>query len=319
VTFDLHPLRFEFNARDPISFPIGKAANILRGAMGSVFRSIACPPDCHDSRSCKIRGSCPYARIFEPQMDTRLPAARASPSGLADWPRPFVFRARHLDGRTVNAGERFYFDLHIFTAEPEFLEYFIQTFSALAVEGLGPRRGKADLLRVRSIPAEGFVREILYEQPAGIVTSGLKPVCLDLTPAPEGTTRIRVDFLSPTELKHENEIARRPEFPILFGRIRDRISTLRRLYGPGPLDIDYQGTNGRAASIQMTSCQLSRREIERRSSRTGEIHSIGGFIGTAEYEGKLAEFIPYLQAAKWTGVGRQAVWGKGELEVALIA
>ncbi|MCU1257176.1 MAG: hypothetical protein JWO80_61, partial [Bryobacterales bacterium] len=43
--------------------------------------------------------------------------------------------------------------------------------------------------------------------------------------------------------------------------------------------------------------------------------SIGGFLGTAEYEGELAEFLPYLQAAKWTGVGRQSVWGKGEISV----
>ena len=42
---------------------------------------------------------------------------------------------------------------------------------------------------------------------------------------------------------------------------------------------------------------------------------MGGFIGEAEYEGEMAEFVPYLAAARWTGVGRQTVWGHGELEV----
>jgi hypothetical protein len=55
-------------------------------------------------------------------------------------------------------------------------------------------------------------------------------------------------------------------------------------------------------------------EVERRSSRTGRTHSIGGFVGSAEYEGDFAEFLPYLEAAQWTGVGRQAVWGKGEIK-----
>ncbi len=55
--------------------------------------------------------------------------------------------------------------------------------------------------------------------------------------------------------------------------------------------------------------------MQRRSSRTGQTHSIGGFIGEAEYEGDLREFVPFLRAAKWTGVGRQTVWGKGEIEV----
>ncbi len=27
------------------------------------------------------------------------------------------------------------------------------------------------------------------------------------------------------------------------------------------------------------------------------------------------EFVPYLRAARWTGVGRQTVLGKGEIEV----
>jgi hypothetical protein len=65
----------------------------------------------------------------------------------------------------------------------------------------------------------------------------------------------------------------------------------------------------------MTACEGRRVEAERRSSRTGQNHSIGGFVGVAEYEGDLAEFLPYLEAGRWTGVGRQSVWGKGEIRV----
>jgi len=35
-----------------------------------------------------------------------------------------------------------------------------------------------------------------------------------------------------------------------------------------------------------------------------------------EYEGDLTEFVPYLRAARWTGVGRQTAWGKGAIEIA---
>lgn len=317
VRFDFYPLRFEFIATESLHFAQGKAGNILRGAMGVIFRRIACVPNCRDSRSCDSRQSCLYARIFEPMAVSALRPGgdEPSPSGLSNWPRPFVFRARHLDGCIVAVGETFHFDLHVFTAERDVLAYFILTFSALAREGLGPRRGKAELLRVRRLSAEGVPQQTVYEQSVQMITSGLQPISLDLTPPPDSPTRIRVDFLSPTELKHEHRIANRPEFPILFGRIRDRISTLRRLYGPGPLDIDYKGTNARAASVKMTSCQLRRQEAERRSTRTGQCHSIGGFIGTAEYEGDLAEFLPFLEAARWTGIGRQSVWGKGEIQI----
>ena len=86
---------------------------------------------------------------------------------------------------------------------------------------------------------------------------------------------MRVQFVTPTELKG----AARPEFPILFARLRDRISTLRALYGAGPLDIDFRAMGERAAQIRLSRCDLNWHSTERRSSRTGQTHPLGGFTG----------------------------------------
>jgi len=309
MRFEFFPLRFEFTARESLFFPPGKAANILRGALGTVFRRIACVPECRDEKTCEGRHSCPYAKVFAPV------AGASGPSGLADSPRPFVFRARHLDGRAIHAGQPFHFDLNVFAMDTIVLAYFVLTFSALAREGLGPRRGKADLRYVRRLPAAGLPEQIIYDSVTQNMAGAVDPVAVELDPLPSAPSKIRVEFLSPTELKHEHRIAARPEFPILFGRIRDRISTLRSLYGAGPLEIDFQGSGTRAAAVKMTACEGGRVEAERRSSRTGQSHSIGGFVGVAEYEGDLAEFLPYLEAGRWTGVGRQSVWGKGEIRI----
>ena len=115
-------------------------------------------------------------------------------------------------------------------------------------------------------------------------------------------------FLTPTELKSEGGVVERPEFPILFARIRERLMALRTFYGPGSSDIGWPAN---AAEIRMTRCDIAWRKAERRSSRTGQRHPLGGFTGEADYEGDLAAFLPYLRAAWWTGVGRQTVWGKG--------
>jgi len=306
MRFQFFPLRFEFIARESLFFPPGKAANILRGAFGLIFKRLACVPECHDASTCERRGVCPYARVFEPA------STGTGPSGVSYWPRPFVFRARHLDGRTILPGESFHFDLHVFSLEPGILDYFIRTFAELAREGVGPRRGKAQLQAVKRFTFEDLDEQILYPAAAGVVP---EPATLDLARVSPATHRMRVDFLSPTELKHERSIAERPEFPILFGRIRDRISTLRALYGSGPLEIDFRALGDRAAAVSMTRCEVQRQEADRRSTRTGQSHSIGGFIGFAEYQGELTEFLPYLEAGRWVGVGRQAVWGKGEISV----
>jgi hypothetical protein len=274
LLFDVVPLRLEFRACDELYFPPGKAANILRGAFGLALTRVA------DTAG---------TALFDPQPDT------PGPSGLADPPRPFVFRVRHLDGRRIRSGESFTVGLNLFTLDSSARDIATHAFDDAAREGFGPGRGKAELR---------------------CATGG--PISIDLSPAADSVERVRVEFLTPTELKHEGRLADRPEFGILAARIRDRVGALRAFYGSGPLAIDFAAFGARAAGVRMTKCELHTVDLERRSSRTGQTHPIGGFIGVAEYEGALAEFLPYLEAARWTGVGRQAVWGKGELAVSRI-
>ena len=309
MRFDFFPLRFEFIAQESVHFPLDKAANILRGAFGVAFRRIACTPECQDESTCLRRAECAYAKIFAPISHGE------GPSGLADSPRPFVFRARHLDGATIPPGRPFQFDLNVFALDTGVLSCFVNAFAALAREGLGQNRGKAELRCVKRVAAAEAPEQILYDGLSKTMTDSPVPVSLSLDPTPSAPTKIRVEFLTPTELKHDQRMAERPEFPILFGRLRDRISNLRRLYGQGALDIDFRKMASKAAAIKMTRCEGRRVEMVRRSGRTGQTHSIGGFVGVAEYEGPLAEFMPYLEAGRWTGVGRQSVWGKGEFSV----
>jgi CRISPR-associated endoribonuclease Cas6 len=247
--------------------------------------------------------------MFEPS------ATAPGPSGLADWPRPFVFRAMHLDGRSFASGERFDFDLNLFDTESPAVAYLVLTFAQLAREGLGPHRGKVELTSVAQLSAQGKACAMVYENGSMMVQQNTPPLELNLARSEEPVGRLRVRFITPTELKSGQQIASRPEFGVLAARVRDRISTLRELYGGGALDIDFRAFGERAAAVRMTRCEIRGVDVMRRSSRTGQVHPIGGFVGEAEYEGELAEFLPYLEAAKWTGVGRQTVWGKGEIAV----
>jgi hypothetical protein len=308
--FELLAFRLEFVARDSIYFPAGKSGNIVRGAFGTVFRQLVCSSDCHSAKECEQRAGCPYARIFEPVAQ---PAE--GPSGLHDWPRPFVFRAAHLDGVTIEPGKPFHFDVHIFDLKEPSIVYFVLAFAQVAKEGIGPRRGRARLVRVDQLDASGRPAAEVYNGEAFVPNELLPPINLDLNPSTETVSKVRVRFMTPTELKHGQLLATRPEFAVLLGRIRDRLSTLRALYGPGPLAVDFKAMGERAALVKMTRCGLEFSEAERRSARSGERHPLGGFVGTAEYEGSLGEFMPYLRAAKWVGIGRQTVWGKGVIEV----
>lgn len=288
TTFEFYRFRFHFRAVDAVHFPEGKSANVVRGSFGMLLRDTA-PPAV-------------YTRLFEP--GARLGKA---PSGLADWPRPFIFRASHLDGLTIAPGGGFHFDLHVFDLHEPALDPFRTVFARMAAEGLGPGRGRAVMERVDQLGLDDHATTIADGPGA--------PSIHDFTPGTQTVDSVRVRFLTPTELKSAGVVSDRPEFPVLFGRLRDRISTLRALYGPGPMDVDFAALGERAAKIRLRHCDLRWENVERKSGRTGQVHPLGGFTGVAEYLGELTEFLPWLQAARWVGVGRQTVWGKGDVRV----
>jgi len=284
--FEFFRFRFHFRALDAVHFPAGKSGNVIRGALGRILRDTASPAA--------------YARLFEP--GNQLGQA---PSGLADWPRPFILRAGALDGRTVPEGSQFCFDVHIFDLRPPVLAYFHEAFAQFGGQGIGPGHGRVTLLRTEQVDLDDRAAPV----------ADAPPLAVDLAPHQDLVGRVEVRFLSPTELKSGGTIAPRPEFAILFARLRDRLSTLRALYGSGPLEIDFRGMGERAATVRMSRCEVHWAKVERKSGRTGQVHPLGGFTGSAEFEGELSEFVPWLRAARWVGVGRQTVWGKGDVRV----
>jgi hypothetical protein len=288
VYFEFNRFRFYFRASEDLHFPRRTSANALRGAFGAALRESA-PRDV-------------YARIFEPHRPARATGA-PMPSGLAEWPRPFLFRPAHLDGVTAPSGGEFFFDVHIFDIHAPLLPHFERAFHRLAEKGIGPGRIRARLERVERL---------------GLDDRSAEQACvLPLDPDPTPTERIVLRFATPTELKNEGRLAEKPEFAILFARLRDRLSTLRALYGPGPLAVDFRGMGQRASAVRLCRADLTWESAERRSARTGHVHPLGGFTGEAEYAGALAEFLPWLRAAHWVGVGRQTVWGKGDVRLIL--
>lgn len=207
------------------------------------------------------------------------PVNDAGPSGFHDPPRPFSLRAQHLDGTSLHAGQAFSFDIHIFCLETELFR-----------ESLA-RLPWADLIR--------------WEE---------TPVHLHLTPATHAPPRLRLHFLTPTELKPAVPVGSLPVFSHLMARTRDRLSALRLHYGTGALEMDFLGFTARASEVQTLGGSLVRHSEVRTSARTRQTHPLGGFTGHADYEGDLREFLPWLDAAYHLGLGRHTVWGHGVMK-----
>jgi hypothetical protein len=227
-----------------------------------------------------------YDRIFEPVwLD--------GPSGYRNPPRPFVLRVPDQPG--LAAGGVFRADLHLFDSQqPPWLE-LRQAFEAIGEAGLGPARVRA---RLQSFPLGEAVSVLRF------------PV-----EGASGSGRLRVRFASPTELKGEGEIQAVPDFATLAHRLAERVWALGCCYQGWSADWDYRELLDLGREMRLTGWEWARTEASRRSGSTGQTHSIGGFVGWAEYEGPVRAFVPLLEIGRWKGVGRQTVWGKGAIAV----
>lgn len=230
----------------------------------------------------------PAANLFRGALGTMLPGelfrprAEDGPSGLRDRPRPFVLRCAHLDGRRLAAGEPFEIGLHLFAPDPA--------------------------------PFERALARLPF---AALESWRLEPKSLTLAPPATDIPAVRIEFLTPTELKPPVPAGQLPPFPLLAARLRDRISALRAFYGPGPLEAGFRALAEASLLVRSAGGELARVAAERTSRRTGQTHPLGGFTGYADYRGPLAPFLPWLEAGFYTGVGRQTVWGKGVIRTSI--
>jgi hypothetical protein len=227
-----------------------------------------------------------YVNVVRGALGLNLPKDLLSPpsrhpSGLTSPPKPFIIRVQPAHaGLTLT--------IHLFGPPSQLVPAFTAAVQEIAAAGLGPGR-----------------------VPAGISASETTRIELPLSPATSAPPRVTIHFLTPTELKHGGELTPQVPFPALFHRLRDRI-----LFFAAPNQDHSELARqlaARAAAIHQIDEQLTHIKTERTSTRTGQTHPIGGFLGHATYAGDFHVLWPWLLAAQWTGVGRQTTWGKGHI------
>jgi CRISPR/Cas system endoribonuclease Cas6 (RAMP superfamily) len=326
--FPIGVFRFTLVARETLFVPAANKANMLRGAFGHAFRRLCCVPQCASAHQCPLASSCPYKAIFEPSP----PADANRLSKNQDVPRPFIFRAPATDKTRFERGEEFEFDLILIGRALDHLPYFVLAFRDLAAQGLGLNRAKCELKLVEeAIPQQRHGDEAdenasedrrvfdsadqVFHNPQGMDVEKWLESRVASFPKPLKT--IKIQFLSPTWLKSENQVIRKPEFFHILKRVRDRINALSTFFGSGPLEVDFAGLGKRAEQVHTVSCNVRWEERFRTSSKTRQRHELSGFAGEAVYEGELDEFLPWLLMGELVHLGKHTAWGMGQIKIRL--
>lgn len=342
MDFSLGLFQFTITPVEPLDVPAVNKGNMLRGGFGHAFRRLCCVPQCKDAKTCPLGASCPYKAVFEPSP----PAGSNRLSRNQDIPRPFVFRAPPTRKTRFEAGERFEFGLVLMGRALDSLPYFVLSFRELAQGGLGLNRARCTLEKVEEVgvPSEGDAfdgpkKRLIYsaEDQLFRAAHGFNPdqwikMRIRQLSATAGTdtslaaklsnrhgntpaSNLTIRFLTPTFLRADGEVVRRPEFHHIFKRLRDRINALSTFFGDGPVDADFRGLGERAEKVRTVAARAEWVERFRTSSKTHQRHELSGFVGETTYEGEIGEFLPWLNLGELVHVGKHSAWGNGWFEV----
>ncbi|MBT3375867.1 MAG: CRISPR system precrRNA processing endoribonuclease RAMP protein Cas6 [Lentisphaerae bacterium] len=132
---------------------------------------------------------------------------------------------------------------------------------------------------------------------------------------PNDADRLLVDFISPTRIKSEGELCHRdvPFYP-LAARLVDRFHELVQTYG-NPDDRDWSGwriaTKQAGEAIQSLRLEGKATHARRRSTRTGGVCELSGFVGRMLYQGNFQPLSEVLAYLPFIHVGKSAPFGCG--------
>lgn len=330
--FSVHHLHFQVQAATPLAIdpPAGpKLRAALFDAMGLV-----CPLGGDANAPPEHKAACPVCWL--------LATEKPGDKGGKDVPRPVAIEPP-LQGLHLEAGQTFSFGLSIFAQAANLFPYLALGVPEMGRRGvgrkmaeLGYRRGKFKLARVwahnpltgESQPLLDASKGPLFQTPALPVTvdqvgQKTQEVLQQWESERDDHGQVAIHYLTPTRLVTDGRLAHVPIFPVLFGRLIDRLDALDRHYANGGLiqGEDKSRLMALAEGVQMESEQGTWQEAHSFSSRQGKTTPISGFVGKVSYRapaGYWSELLPYLFWGQSIHVGKSATRGDGWYRLEII-
>ncbi len=303
---DFAQMRLHFKARDPMRLPPYKGST-FRGAFGVAFKRAVCIVQHGECARCLVRAQCVYPYVF----DTPVTNAQGIFRGYRDAPHPYVIEPP-LETKTDYApGDGFAVGLTLIGKALNYVPYFIYAFQRMGETGVGRGRGRCDLISGEALHADGSW-QLVYDGPSEMLQRDVSRLqAIDVMPDPMGS-RVRLSFVTPTQLKADRMLQRELDFPVLMRALLRRYSALAAFHGDGPPDLDYGDWVARAERVQTAHCDLTWRTWERFSNRKNRRMQVSGFTGDVVFEGDLEQFHPLLALGVPMHVGKWTSFGMGQ-------
>lgn len=299
-------LRLNFRAREFLRLPPYKGST-FRGAFGMTFKRTVCIVQHQECERCLVRNQCVYPYVFDTPAD--MGDATGIFKGFQEAPHPYVIEPP-LETQTDYApGDTFTIGLTVLGRALNHLPYFVYTFHRMGETGVGRGRGKCDLISADAQAADGtwmLAYEGAQEALSDIPTLSTQHLACDFE------NKVKIRFVTPTQLKVDNSFRRGLNFQVLIRGLLRRYSALATFHGGGTPDLDYGALVAEAENVKTTHHNLNWQTWERYSNRKSQRMKVSGFTGEVAFEGNLSVFKNLLALGVPIHVGKWTSFGMGQ-------
>ena len=302
--FDVGIYRLELLAEDEIELS-PYSGSTFRGGFGYAFKRIVCFDKDKVCQTCLLKEKCAYAYVFE----TSPPKDSAYLKKLSEIPRPFVIEPPSEN--VYKKGEKIGLGLILIGKAIDYLPYFVVSFKELGRMGLGRKKARFLLNRVKAGEGEIYSSQDEILKPGGRLNiSEILKEANGLNPE-----KLTLNFLTPTRMKLNKWYVSVPEFPVLIRSLLSRISSLAYFYCDEKLNVDYKQMIEDAKKVEIQERHIGWFDWERYSTRQQASMKLGGIVGRVTYTGNLNQFLPLIALGRYVHVGKGATFGLGRYEI----
>jgi hypothetical protein len=230
-------------------------------------------------------------------------------TGGHDVPRPLAFRPP-LEAGAAQTG----FGVAVYGRGRDHLPIILSGLAAMGQLGMGRGRRAFSIEGITQIdPLSGESWPLLDAH--GVQVG-------DLADAPDSSAyqrlaeamqpdQLTVEFLTPIRIIQDGRLLPRPLFRPWFQRLLERARRISEVYTDTPVWIPFRELLAQADAITLVEDETHWREAWSGSRKADRMCPTSGFVGTARYNGDVAQLLPWLILGQALQVGKNTIKGYG--------
>jgi len=273
----------------------------IRGAFGHALKNVVChAPPRTECKDCRHEDSCPFTHIF----NGKPPANRTMMRKYPAIPQPFVLTIAQPD-EWWGTPRELRFGIRLFGSAVNMSQYIVESMIHIANQGLGPRRTRFTLQKIR----EGQDGEVIWREGGESI---IQPHISNIEPIKSNVSdTLQWTFETPICLRKKGKQVNRIHGIDLLLAGRRRWDILHAFYGSEENTEQVERIS--EGAFEVIEKDIKPWAIQRYSGRQHRKVPLSGLTGTMTIQGPWQQAGNWLHCASDIHLGKHCSFGFGRV------